>query len=60
MQILLDLFLFTLAKAEDIYYDNEEVRKFYNIQRREWSSIMSAFLEEAEEELEDELSRDKE
>jgi len=60
MQILLDLFLFTLAKAEDIHYDNEEVRKFYNIQRREWSSIMSAFLEEAEEELEDELSRDKE
>ena len=56
MRILLDLFLFTLAKAEDIYYDNEEVRKFYRIQRREWSAIMSAFLEEAEEELGDELS----
>ena len=57
LQIFLDLFLFTLAKAEDIFYENEEIRKFYEIQRREWSAIMSAFLEEAEEELGDELSK---
>lgn len=54
MQILLDLFLFTLVTAEDIYFDNEQVRSFYSIQRREWSAIMSTFLEEAERELGDE------
>ncbi len=54
MQILLDLFLFTLVLAEDIYFDNEEVRSFYNTQRREWSAIMSTFLEEAEKVLEEE------
>ncbi len=53
MQILLDLFLFTLVLAEDIYFDNEEVKSFYNTQRREWSAIMSTFLEEAEKELEE-------
>ena len=54
MQILLDLFLFTLVSAEDIYFDNEDVRSFYNSQRREWSAIMSTFLEEAEKVLEEE------
>ena len=53
LQILLDLFLFTLAQAEDVYFDNKEVREFYNTQRREWSAIMSAFLDVAEEKLED-------
>lgn len=54
LQILLDLFLFTLAQAEDQKYDNDEVRAFYNTERREWSAIMSTFLEEAERELENE------
>jgi hypothetical protein len=51
--VLLDLFIFTLALAEDIYFDNEDVKDFYEIQRREWSSIMSQFLNEAKKELEE-------
>jgi len=51
LQILLDLFLFTLAQAEDQKFDNDDVKSFYNTERREWSAIMSTFLEEAEKEL---------
>lgn len=53
MQTLLDLFIFTLALAEDIYFDNEDVKGFYDSQRREWSSIMSTFLEEGKKDLEE-------
>ncbi|MHA1756881.1 MAG: hypothetical protein ACTSVV_08935, partial [Promethearchaeota archaeon] len=53
LQVFLDLFLFTLAAAEDIHFSNKAVRAFYRTQKREWSAIMSTFLEEAENELED-------
>jgi len=54
LQVLMDIFLFTLAQAEDEYFDNKEVRGFYKSQRREWSTIMSTFLDVAEEELQSE------
>ncbi len=50
-QVLLDLFLFTLAISEDIYYENKNVREFYESQRREWSTNMSRFLETARRKL---------
>ncbi len=53
LRVYLDLFLFTLAQAEDEYFDNEEVREFYSDQKREWSSIMTTFLEKAEKEMEE-------
>ena len=53
LQVYLDLMVFTLAQAEDLYYTNEEVSRFYSSQRRKWSSILSAFLEDAERELDD-------
>ena len=46
LDVYLDLLLFTLAKAELEFYDKEEIRKFYERQRAEWSAILSAFLDE--------------
>ncbi|MCO8266704.1 hypothetical protein NKF06_08915, partial [Haloferax sp. AB510] len=51
LQVYLDLLLYTLAQAEDMYYTNENVSRFYSQQRREWSSIMAAFLEDSTDEL---------
>jgi len=52
LQLHLDLFLYTLATAEDIYFDNQDVRDFYKSQKREWSTIMSTFLDESDKEIE--------
>ncbi len=46
----LDLILFTLAKAEYIAFDNEKWVKFYEIQKKEWSTILSVYLDEFPEE----------
>ncbi|OYR66495.1 hypothetical protein DJ79_12300 [Halorubrum ezzemoulense] len=51
LQVYLDLIVFTLAQTEDMFYTNEEVRRFYSSQRREWSSVMASFLENASDEL---------
>lgn len=48
LQVYLDLLLFTLAQAEDQYIDNDDVCRFYDQQRFEWSSIMRAFLRETD------------
>lgn len=53
LQVYLDLILYSIAQAEDQYYTSDEVRRFYSQQRREWSSIMAAFLEESQDELDD-------
>ncbi len=49
MDSQLDLILFALAKAEYIAYDNEKYVKFYEIQKKEWSTILSVYLEEFQE-----------
>jgi len=46
LDVYLDLLLFTLVKAELEFYDSEDIRKFYQWQRAEWSAILSAFLDE--------------
>jgi len=46
MDVFLDLVLFTLAKAELEFYDNNDIKKYYKMQRAEWSAILSAFLDE--------------
>jgi hypothetical protein len=46
MDTYLDLLIFALAKAEMEYYDKEDVNRFYNTQRGEWSAILAAFLDE--------------
>ncbi len=46
MDVFLDLILFTLAKAELEFYDNDDIKKYYRMQRAEWSAILSAFLDE--------------
>lgn len=48
LQTHLDLFLFTLAHAEHLFCDNEEIMKFYKTQRMEWSATLATFLEESE------------
>ena len=53
LQVYLDLIVYTLAQTEDMYYTNDDVRRFYSSQRREWSSVMASFLEDAADELED-------
>ena len=42
----IDLLLFTLAKAELEYYDKEEIKRFYQMQRGEWSAILNVYLDE--------------
>jgi hypothetical protein len=54
MDVFLDLILFTLAKAELEFYDNEDIKKYYRMQRAEWTAILSAFLDECFENEEDE------
>lgn len=48
LQTHLDLFLFTLAHAEHLFCDNDDVMRFYKTQRMEWSAALATFLEEAE------------
>jgi len=48
LQTHLDLFLFTLAHAEHLFCDNEEIMKFYKTQRMEWSATLATFLEESD------------
>lgn len=47
LDVYLDLLLFTLAKAELLYYDREDIRKFYDRQRIEWSTILTTYLDES-------------
>ncbi|WP_152420596.1 hypothetical protein [Halorubrum tebenquichense] len=53
LQVYLDLIVFTLAKTEDMFYTNNDIRRFYDSQRREWSSVMASFLEDAAAEFDD-------
>jgi hypothetical protein len=46
LDVFLDLLLFTLAKAESIYYHNDTTRKFYEDQRNEWSTILKKYLDQ--------------
>lgn len=46
---VIDLLLFSLAKAEAIHYSNETIRKFYKEQRLEWSTILQKYLEQINE-----------
>lgn len=54
LDIFIDLLIFALSKAELEFYDREDIRKFYRMQRAEWSAILSAFLDEYWEVEEDE------
>lgn len=49
LDVYLDLLLFTLVKAELMFYDRDEIRKFYESQRTEWSTILKTYLDETED-----------
>lgn len=42
----IDLWLVALAKAEDVSLSNETIKKFYERERRDWSSFIADFYEE--------------
>jgi len=51
LRVGLEFFLFTLATAEDRYWDKDTVKQFYEDQRSEWSQIMKKFLQRSSEDL---------
>ena len=46
---VIDLLLFTLAKAELAVGDDREKKQFYDVQRKEWSTILKVYCENFEE-----------
>ncbi|WP_161605911.1 ATP-binding protein [Haloferax mucosum] len=47
-----DLLLMSMAKAEDVSYQNERIKKFYERQRRHWTSFIQEFYEGDDEFIE--------
>ncbi|GGK56082.1 ATP-binding protein [Haloarcula sebkhae] len=51
IKLLVDLLLITLAKREDAVYGNEQLRDFYERERRKWTTILYDLYENADDHI---------